>query len=237
MPILAIETSTSWCSVAILFPNGQSFYKQGELGALTSQNLLLWVSKLLEEAQINLSELSSFAVSIGPGAFTGIRLGVSVSQGLAFALKKPLISVVSLDGFAKYAYKNNLIEIKDDEKLLVLMDARMNQVYYSSYQYNKKLDQLIPIGSPQLADIKTLSQLAITKILGYHIDEYAIDLKTSGIDTWYSLEPHALGVALLAKESKVCIEKLDPKLCMPIYIRDKVAETTKERLASKLAKI
>ncbi|MEY4120878.1 MAG: tRNA ((37)-N6)-threonylcarbamoyltransferase complex dimerization subunit type 1 TsaB, partial [Pseudomonadota bacterium] len=89
MTILAIDTSTQWCSVALVNPQGGSGQPQSplssgdlvrheNLGPESSQHALDWVEALLEEAQLNFRDLTGIAVGIGPGAFTGIRIGVGI---------------------------------------------------------------------------------------------------------------------------------------------------------------
>ena len=79
--ILAIDTSTAWCSVALSLGDKSPILRHELVSAGASQLLLPLVEKLLEEANIRLNELDAIAVGIGPGAFTGVRLGVAVVQG------------------------------------------------------------------------------------------------------------------------------------------------------------
>jgi tRNA threonylcarbamoyladenosine biosynthesis protein TsaB len=103
MPILAIDTSTQWCSVAIYFPDKTYLFRHEKVGNTASQVLLHWVYDLMLEAKLTWNDIRALAVSQGPGAFTGIRLGLGVAQGLAYAQQKPLIPIPSLDGMIAHA--------------------------------------------------------------------------------------------------------------------------------------
>ena len=81
MRILAIETSSSWCSVALGLTQQKILQRHDDVGSTASQYLLPWVQTLLQEAQLELVDLDAIAVDIGPGAFTGVRLGVACAQG------------------------------------------------------------------------------------------------------------------------------------------------------------
>ncbi|MBS9774912.1 MAG: tRNA (adenosine(37)-N6)-threonylcarbamoyltransferase complex dimerization subunit type 1 TsaB [Tenacibaculum sp.] len=131
--ILNIETATKNCSVSIV--------KNGELMVLKELNdgnyshaekLHPLIEEILEEAKITLNKIDAFAVSKGPGSYTGLRIGVSAVKGLSFSLNKPLISVETLESLA------NSIKI-DDGVIVPMLDARRMEVYSSVYDknYNK----------------------------------------------------------------------------------------------------
>jgi len=99
MRILAIDTSTSWCSVALSF-DGQIKHRHELIGAGASQHLLPWINELLHSVSAQYQDLDTIAVGIGPGAFSGVRLSVAIAQGLAVGAKRPVIPVASLDAMA-----------------------------------------------------------------------------------------------------------------------------------------
>ena len=139
MTILAIDTSTQWCSVALVDPKGDSGNPQSplslvrheNLGAEASQYALDWVEQLLTEAHINFRDLEAVAVGIGPGAFTGIRIGVGIAQGMAFAADLPCLPIVCLDAVALEGIQS--LKLVAGETILVAVDARMNEVYWATY--------------------------------------------------------------------------------------------------------
>jgi tRNA threonylcarbamoyladenosine biosynthesis protein TsaB len=104
--LLAIDTSSAWCSVALSLGDSGPQLRHEIVSSDASQLLLPWVQEMLAQAQINLSDLDAIAVGVGPGAFTGVRLGVAAVQGLAVSANLPVISVVSLDAIAAQVIKS-----------------------------------------------------------------------------------------------------------------------------------
>lgn len=122
--ILGIETSTLHCSVAI-FTNGQLVANRllTEDGS-HSKMLTLLIQEVCEESQISLNELDAIAVSIGPGSYTGLRIGLSTAKGICYALDKPLIAIPTLHILteaAKLQYSSNYF--------CPMLDARRMEVY------------------------------------------------------------------------------------------------------------
>lgn len=132
--ILSIETSTSVCSVAL--------HDSGHLVAIVelhqdnvhSQKLMLLIEDLMKRAGSNSEDLKAVAVSSGPGSYTGLRIGVSVAKGFAFAHDIPLIGVDTLQALAKRV----IPFLKEDEKIVPMLDARRMEVYTAIY--NKHLE-------------------------------------------------------------------------------------------------
>jgi tRNA threonylcarbamoyladenosine biosynthesis protein TsaB len=125
MNILAFDTSTDVCTVA-LQANGKIYSRTELTPRKHTECVLPWCDELLLQAGITKSQLNAIAVGIGPGAFTGVRLAVSLAQGMALALNIPVVPVSSLASIAK-AQRNN-------EPIAVIMDARMGECYVGFYQ-------------------------------------------------------------------------------------------------------
>jgi tRNA threonylcarbamoyladenosine biosynthesis protein TsaB len=242
MNILAIDTSSSWCSVAFLMGDKDPIFRHEESGSSASQILLPWIQALMHEHQIGWQDVDAIAVSQGPGAFTGVRLGVGVAQGLAMANSKPLIPVPSLDGIANYSYYQKDPAWLDDGFALVAIDARMDEVYWVIYQTSKdhppvrqgdiKLSSIVDM-DPQLAHLFVGNAFSVyqSKIITDVLPLKANAAKQAWIFQ-ADLQPHALGIAYSARALSDQGVYL-PQDCQPLYIRDKVAQTTAEREAIK----
>ena len=150
LKILAFDTSSSTCSVAIQDGDFiQSLDKQ--LPMQQAKFILPMIHELLESTSIKLQELNAIAFGAGPGSFTGIRIASSVAQGLGLATGLPLISVSSLAALAQTAYLNYQYE-----KSVVAVDARTNQVYFAAYQANNGAHVEL-IGREELRSIDQVS--------------------------------------------------------------------------------
>ncbi|WP_299269315.1 tRNA (adenosine(37)-N6)-threonylcarbamoyltransferase complex dimerization subunit type 1 TsaB [uncultured Psychrosphaera sp.] len=137
MKILAVDAATEACSVAL--------YNDGEISSIFeicpqqhSQKLLPFIEKILSDSDIKLSQLDGIAYGQGPGSFTGVRIGVSVTQGLAFGADLPVVGVSNLAIMAQQA-----IEQDNAEFIVAAIDARMSEVYLGCYKNVNGLAQLI----------------------------------------------------------------------------------------------
>ena len=135
--ILMIETSTEVCSVAFSENGELPFYKESLEGLNHSELLTVFIEELFRENNLSFSSIHAVAVSKGPGSYTGLRIGVSVTKGLCYALDIPLISINSLDVLGKYAalHVADFIEIDSEKEILFcpMIDARRMEVYTALY--------------------------------------------------------------------------------------------------------
>lgn len=136
MKILAIDTSSSICSVAIL--EDDKLIDKNELndGKTHSENLMPLLDELLKRNSLNINDIEMIACSVGPGSFTGIRIGVATIKPIAEVLKIKVASVSSLEALAR--------NVENKEVIVALIDARNNQVYCGVFdkEYNKIGDYL-----------------------------------------------------------------------------------------------
>jgi tRNA threonylcarbamoyladenosine biosynthesis protein TsaB len=231
MTILAIDTSTQWCSVALCFLDGTEYVRHEKVGNKASQVLLGWVQDLMHQSTCQWSDISSVAVSQGPGGFTGIRLGMGVAQGLAFAQNKPLIPIASLDGMIAYQRMIHPELFSSHRLYHVMLDARMAQVYRASYQL-ASTGILQRQGEITLLNAQEIRINSEDEFFCYEIDAY---LESLGIHEQvhhlHTATPHALGIAFLATLENDDKHYL-PKDCQPLYIRDQVALTISQRTGS-----
>lgn len=130
--ILHLETATKVCSVA-LSNNGSviSIKETVSDGYIHSESLTLFIQDVLQDAQIELSQLSAVSVSAGPGSYTGLRIGLSTAKGLCFALNIPFIAVDTLT-----ALKN--VIPTEDIPIIPMLDARRMEVYAQVFDTDGK---------------------------------------------------------------------------------------------------
>ncbi len=149
MSILAIETSTTICAVAIV-SNGRVIAEQtlSEPQA-HSEQLLTLVDTVL--SAIDSDSLDAVAVSIGPGSFTGLRIGLSVAKGLCFAWDKPIIAVPTLTALAWNCKRYSIGE--EGDYILPMIDARRNEAYAALFQFQN--GEIVEVKPAQALTIDT----------------------------------------------------------------------------------
>ena len=148
--ILAIETATPACSIALGLKEGgrTEVFSRCEIGAnIHSQKLLEMVNTLLLDNNISCKELDAIAVGQGPGSFTGLRIGVGVAQGLAYGCHIPMIGVSSLAALA--------LRSPSDGSVIAGIDARMGQIYWA--EYSKQKEQLSVVSESQVSEPSAVS--------------------------------------------------------------------------------
>jgi tRNA threonylcarbamoyl adenosine modification protein YeaZ len=125
--ILAIETSSVYCSIG-LAKNKEIYIEHSQEENTHGKNIFGFIDSLLEKSQLEKEEIDFIALSIGPGSFTGLRVGCSVAQGLAFGLQKKILPVSSLMVLAQTVF----LEHKAKE-LFIVKEAHMNDLYVGKF--------------------------------------------------------------------------------------------------------
>lgn len=226
--ILAIDTSSAWCSVALSLGDQAAELRHEAVSAGASQLLLPWIEALLSTANIALKDLDVIAVGIGPGAFTGVRLGVAAVQGLAISNNLPVISVTSLDAIAAQVVATNAFKVINPKEFVIAIDARMEEVYWTKYksQPNQlpKRNGDIHLTRPEDIELEGIGFLA-----GSAINAYSDRLPqfTGAMDPEIAIS--SLGILECAKQLFAEGKQQDVRHLEPMYVRNKVALTTAER--------
>lgn len=249
--ILALETSTEYCSVALLsvfaactelpsFDAAQApagvrcWYRHIHTGAVSSTQLLPAVQALFEAAQLPLAACSAIAFGAGPGSFTGLRTATGVAQGLAFGLGVPVVPVGTLMACAEAAHAADA----GAARVLAALDARMAQAYWASYEWDPagaalgwRVLQTESLDAPQaIAAPAPPFTLAGNAAQAFGAD---LTLAVSAAAVAAQALPHALPVAILGWRAWRAGLTLPAALAAPLYVRDKVAQTIEERAAAK----
>jgi tRNA threonylcarbamoyladenosine biosynthesis protein TsaB len=218
--VLALETSTRQISVA-LWQDGKLIERAADSQTGGSMLVLPWVDELLAEAGIAKSRIAGIAFGAGPGSFTGLRLACGVAQGLAFGLDVPAFGVTTLAALALAS---------GEARVFACMDARMNEVYTGAYEVAGR--EVREIEAPRVAPPEMVALPAGEGWVGCGdgYASYAARLP-SPPRVRADVFPTAAAVAELAAPRLARGEGVDAALAMPLYVRDKVALTTAERLA------
>jgi tRNA threonylcarbamoyladenosine biosynthesis protein TsaB len=223
MRLLAFETATRRLSVA-LWQDGALIEKSGMLPNGGSDVLLPWMHELLAQAGISLRQIDGIAFGAGPGGFTGLRLACGVTQGLAFGLELPVVPVSTLAALALTAGAG---------PVWTVLDARMNEVYGAAYTVSgEDVQELMPpqCAAPAVLPVPTFSG-GMAAGDGFAVyGDVLLSRKPESVHR-PDLYPTAAAVARLAAPVLARGEGVDAAAAQPIYVRDKVALTTRERLA------
>ena len=233
MKLLALDTSTEACSVA-LYADGATFSAFELTPRAHTQLILPMVEKVLQQAALRLTDMDAMVVGRGPGAFTGIRIGVGVAQGLAMAADKPVIALSTLAALAQQAYCQH-----GATQVLAALDARMNEVYWGQYALHDGIMQLQGaelVCAPQSAPLPTTAAWFAS---GHGWSAYAEVLQARFAGKLTTTETHCLPAAEFMLPLAIAAwhagEATAPELAQPVYLRNKIALTTQERMAGKAA--
>jgi len=226
MNLLAIETSTEACSVALI--HGDEVIARSEIAPRRHAELVLpMADALLAEAGLGRHALDVIAVGRGPGAFTGVRLGISLAQGMALALDVPVVTVSSLAALALEAPE-------DDAAILAVIDARMGEIYAASYRRDDN-GGLVSLDEERVCTPEALVLPASDswRIVGTGWATYADVLRGHLTGELRSADgacyPQARHVAELGAREFAAGRVTAPELALPVYLRDKVALTLVEQ--------
>lgn len=213
LKLLAFDTSTETMFIAVM--NGEQVWQHtGDGGAKTSATLIPAIMALMREANLQLAELDAVVFGRGPGSFTGLRTACSVAQGLAFAANVKVLPIDTLLAVAEDARVAHGVN-----RVLAVLDARMGEVYSAAYDYEAGQWQAtseIQLGKPD----------ALQVVNGANIVGNMAPVTLDAMPTATAML--RLAPAMLANDLAVPAEQ-----ALPLYVRDKVAQTTLEREAIK----
>jgi tRNA threonylcarbamoyladenosine biosynthesis protein TsaB len=153
LKILGIDTTTDILNLTIIENGVLIFdYMINKPGITHSSILIPSLRNIMKIAEINLNELDGIAVSIGPGSFTGLRVGLATAKGLAFSLSIPIIGVNSLEAYA--------LRWKELPGILCpIIKARKDDYYFTFYQKERNNENLIRIEEYQCLNWTKISQI------------------------------------------------------------------------------
>ncbi len=215
--ILALETATEACSVAVLA--GTAMYRRFEVRPRAHLRLLLpMVESVLTEAELDLGELDAIAFGSGPGGFTGLRIAAGAAQGLALGARLPVIPVSNLAALAAAAMRDTTAP-----KVVVCQDARMGEVYWGTF--DRGADDLPVASGPERVGPPEVVSVAGSDWLGVGSGWLAypqLHVDFAGVIESNPRWPDAADVAAIALGELHAGRVLAPELAAPTYIRNNV---------------
>jgi tRNA threonylcarbamoyladenosine biosynthesis protein TsaB len=126
--ILQIETATQTCSVALAKDGVVLDYIERTERNIHASIITIFIDELMKKNNYQFSDLSAIAISMGPGSYTGLRIGVSTTKGLCYALDIPLIAINTLEAMSS-GFVSNHFSINPDTLFCPMIDARRMEVY------------------------------------------------------------------------------------------------------------
>ena len=225
MNILSIETATEHGSVALLH-DGELLVRRIEGAANHSEAVLRDLRELLIEAGLAVTQLDAIAFGAGPGAFTGLRLACGVAQGLALGAGLGIAAIGSLQALALQT---------DARRVFVATDARMGEVYHAAFELDAE-GVPMPVGhvgcsQPLELELPAGDWFAAGSAFKVWPQELGARLLGRLTGCRPDMVPRAEEVARLGAVAVARGALTPPVLAAPLYVRDKVAFTTAERLA------
>ncbi len=229
MKLLAFDTATEALAVALCH-GARSWVFDGEGGPKASAELLPCIQALLREAGLSLADLDAIAFGRGPGAFTGLRTACSVAQGLALGADKPVLAIDSLLIVAEGA-RAGAAEFDVD----VAMDARMGEVYAGRYAHVGGLWRVLR--EPALFTLPALNAVWQVEppqaVAGSALAAFGSNLVFGAAPVLPGAASRAAALLRCAQAAQLAGLAVDAALALPLYLRDKVAQTTAERALAK----
>ena len=195
-----------------------------------SQSILPMVQELLAEAGVTLSQCDAIAFGAGPGSFTGVRTACGIAQGLAYGAGRPVLPLVTLDAMALACRQQT-----GATDVLAVLDARMGEVYWAQYHGDTI------VAGPALCAPAEVAPIAVDGALtacgnGFAAYPDAFADRPYAVGALVAIMPHAQQMAQLAVAALSTGAALPAAQAQPLYLRNKIAYTSAERLVINAAK-
>jgi tRNA threonylcarbamoyladenosine biosynthesis protein TsaB len=223
MRVLALDTSTEYCSVA-LWQEGAVMERCELVGQKHSEMLITMLDALLDEAGVKLAQLDGIAFGKGPGSFTGVRIACGAAQGLAFGANLRVAGVCTLEALAEASGKSRVI---------AALDARMGEIYHAAYE--RRGDLWATVSEPCLCKPEEAPSVPGEAWFGvgsgFAAHGAALQARYAGqlMGMDGAAVPQAAAIAALGAAQFVLGRGADAAEALPLYLRDKVALKTSER--------
>jgi tRNA threonylcarbamoyladenosine biosynthesis protein TsaB len=227
--ILQIETATPVCSVA-LSKNGKTIVSQdADLPNQHASQLTIFIEQVLQEAGIAREDLSAVAVSMGPGSYTGLRIGVSTAKGMCYGLDLPLIGINTLDAMVT-GFIHDGSKALGKTILVPMIDARRMEVYMATYT---ERGEMLRYTSAEIIDVdffKPTSEVSNYVLFGSGADKFVpLFAEQPAVEVVSGFANTAAHLSSLAFEKYQQAAWEDLVYFEPFYLKDFIATTPKRR--------
>ncbi len=214
MKILAIDTATERCSVALRIDD-RSYERTVDTARGHADIVLSMVDEVLREAGAGLRELDGIAYGRGPGAFTGVRIAIGVVQGLAYGADVPTVGISNLAAVAQQV-------ASPGARILVCMDARMSEVYWAAFDVAQD-GRLSAASDERVTPPSAVFVDNITKLVGTGLKAYPeLKRRWPGLAAQEDALPRAREIALLGAAELQAGRGEPASRAQPVYLRDQV---------------
>ncbi len=229
--ILNIDTSTEVCSVALTSEGGILDHHEDYKGQNHAQLLSSFIEASLKYAKTRDIKLDAVAVSIGPGSYTGLRIGLSEAKGLCFGLNVPLIGVSTLELLAVTVMFKH--EVAEDALFVPMIDARRKEVFTGVYDL--ALNKVIEPHPVILDEDNFLESLNDKKLLvfGNGSDKAKDILKGDNLEFISGIKPEALNMIALSEMAFRKGNFIDVAYSTPEYLKEFQGTVPKNKVIPK----
>ena len=230
MNLLALDTSTPRATLALA--RGDTHFVspfEPPTDGRHGRNLISSLKILIQRAELTPHDLDAIAVGLGPGSYTGLRVGITAAKMLAFALGKPLVAIDSFTAIARNAPP-------DAQLIQVVADAQRGDIYLTRFAREAPMESPQSLGSIAVVEMISwaASLAAGTWVLGSSLGKLRIEW-AAGVTLGNAEEGHPSGDALIAlgQDAVKAGRWADPRTIEPAYIRRSAAEDQWDQLGTK----
>lgn len=230
--ILCIETGTDICSVGIARDGELMSLRESDQGRDHAKQVAVFVDELLRETGVKPDELDAVAVGMGPGSYTGLRIGVSFAKGLCYGLNIPLLAVGSLEALTDVAikdYEAGIIQVEgwDEALLCPMVDARRMEVY--TQIFNSRCEAQSEVSAEIITEDSFSQWRAKSKLVIF--GNGAAKCQEMLPDAIYiDVAPSARGLTRIAHQLFEAGKTVDIAYFEPFYLKDFVVIPSKKKL-------
>ncbi len=221
--ILAIETATDACSLALLDDEGVR-QRHEVIPRRHSQRVFGMLRELVPGGDLLAAGVTGLAYGSGPGSFTGLRIAASLAQGLAFSTGLPVVAVPTLAALAQTALRSGAVAASDT--VLCTLDARINEVYSAIYTYENGMARLGEGPWALAPGAHVFEYAGPLRAVGsgcLYLDEFPAEIRARVAASQAQMLPEARDVAALALAGFRSGHTQSPTAIRPVYVRDEIS--------------